>query len=232
MIILRELARLLNVEIIWKFFATSHGKGVVDGIGGKAKSTVRQQVLSQKKGIVVQNAKDFVSVASKNLKGIEMREVKPESIDGVDQSMWEDAPSVPGVAIAHVMCFKRNGLCKLYKNNIDYLLDVDPIFETFFDGMEDGESEETLRVEDFESVDIGDWVVVNYDNKRFPGKVTRKNVNGMKVKVMKPSFPSDWTWPVRKDEIDYTFENILKKIDPPFPLNSRCSKWGFKDPIY
>ena len=71
-----------------------------------------------------------------------------------------------------------------------------------------GESEETLRVEDFESVNRGDWVVVTYDSKLYPGKVANKDVNGMTV-------------PCQKEEIYYTFENVHKKIDPPFPLNSK-----------
>ena len=36
-------------KLIWKFSATSHGKGVVDGIGGNVKSNVRRQVMSMKK---------------------------------------------------------------------------------------------------------------------------------------------------------------------------------------
>ena len=118
-----------------------------------------------------------MSVASKNLKDIEMREVKPESIDGVDQSMWEDAPSVPGVGIAQVMCFKRNGLCKLYKNNIDYLLDVDPIFETFFDGMESSVNQERELNENELNVSVGDWVIVKYDGKMYPGEVKKVSVD-------------------------------------------------------
>ena len=78
------------------------------------------------------------------------------------------------------------------------------------------ESEETLRVEDFESVNRGDWVVVTYDSKLYPGKVSNKDVNGMTVDVMKPCFPSGWSWPCQKDEIYYTFENVLRKLIPLF----------------
>ena len=67
----------------------------------------------------------------------------------------------------------------------------------------------------------GDWVVVTYDSKLYLGKVSNKDVNGMPVDVMKPCFPSGWSWPCQKDEIYYTFENVHKKIDPPFPLNSK-----------
>ena len=49
-------------EFHWNFFATGHGKGVVDGIGGEAKSLVRQHVLSKTKNVVVQCASDFANV--------------------------------------------------------------------------------------------------------------------------------------------------------------------------
>ena len=83
---------------------------------------------------------------------------------------------------------------------------------------------------DFESVKRGDWVVVKYDSKFYPGKVSNKDANGMTVNVMKPCFPSGWTLPCQKDEIFYSYENITKKIDPPYPLNTR-GKWGFNNGI-
>ena len=38
---LQELSSKHNKNFHWKYFATSHGKGVVDGVDGKAKSTVQ-----------------------------------------------------------------------------------------------------------------------------------------------------------------------------------------------
>lgn len=39
----------IDCKVTWKYFATSHGKGVVDGIGGSAKSLVREQVMSRER---------------------------------------------------------------------------------------------------------------------------------------------------------------------------------------
>jgi hypothetical protein len=50
----------LNVEIIWNFFATSHGKRVVDGLGGTVKWSVWRAVKS---GSQLKNAKQFYQVA-------------------------------------------------------------------------------------------------------------------------------------------------------------------------
>jgi hypothetical protein len=45
--VLHLLSNKYGGEWYWKFFATSHRKGVVDGVGGKAKSLVRQKCMSK-----------------------------------------------------------------------------------------------------------------------------------------------------------------------------------------
>ena len=54
---LSDIANQIGGTAEWKYFATSHGKGVVDGIGGSAKSLVRTKVMSKGgNAIVVQNS--------------------------------------------------------------------------------------------------------------------------------------------------------------------------------
>ena len=48
----------------WKYFATSHGKGSVDGVGRRAKSLVLTATKS-KSGCVVQSSQDFASLVTK-----------------------------------------------------------------------------------------------------------------------------------------------------------------------
>ena len=45
--LLQELNRLYHKDFEWKLSATSHGKSVVDCVGGKAKSLVRAKVTSK-----------------------------------------------------------------------------------------------------------------------------------------------------------------------------------------
>ena len=50
------LTKKFQCKVSWKYFATSHGKGVVDGIGGSAKSLVRKRVMNQgKNAVIIQN---------------------------------------------------------------------------------------------------------------------------------------------------------------------------------
>ena len=44
--LIQELSKKHGKPFIWKFSATSHGKGVVDGVGGKIKSSVHKKVVS------------------------------------------------------------------------------------------------------------------------------------------------------------------------------------------
>ena len=47
-------------KFLWKFSATSHGKGVADGIGGNVKSIVQSQSMGKRKfKIIVLDAKFF-----------------------------------------------------------------------------------------------------------------------------------------------------------------------------
>ena len=43
----------ISTSFYLKLIGSGHGKGVVDGIGGEAKSIVCQQVLSKMKNVIV-----------------------------------------------------------------------------------------------------------------------------------------------------------------------------------
>ena len=48
----------------WKYFATSRGKGIVDGISGRLKSLLLQNVMRKSTGwLIVQNAEEFATTA-------------------------------------------------------------------------------------------------------------------------------------------------------------------------
>ena len=45
---LADLKHIDFVSIAWKYFATSHWKGAVDGTGGKGNSRIRRASLSKR----------------------------------------------------------------------------------------------------------------------------------------------------------------------------------------
>ena len=66
--LLQYLSDKFKKPFIWKYFATSHGKGIIDGVGGRAKSLVRQAVMSKADDApIVQTSEDFFNVVTKLL---------------------------------------------------------------------------------------------------------------------------------------------------------------------
>ena len=66
--ILHNFGKKYQVHFTWSYFAAGHGKGVVDGIGGEAKSIVHQQVSRKVKNVIVQNATDFAEIFKANIR--------------------------------------------------------------------------------------------------------------------------------------------------------------------
>ena len=88
----------------WKYFATSHGKGVVDGIGGAAKSNVHRRVMSKGANArVVQRSCDFASVAQGSWKVVNVLHVSQDEISKMIQieNPWEMVKDAPGVSRIH-----------------------------------------------------------------------------------------------------------------------------------
>ena len=76
----------LSVQIEWHYFATSHGKGVVDGIGGTVKRMVWNAV-STRKVHSVQDAKTFAEVAKSTSKAMNVTYLSQEQIDTTAHSL-------------------------------------------------------------------------------------------------------------------------------------------------
>ena len=75
--VLRKLHHLDSLT--WHFFATSHGKGAVDGIGETLKRNVWTETLSQR--VVVNSLEDFCLVAKTKMQTVQVIPVTAESIE-------------------------------------------------------------------------------------------------------------------------------------------------------
>ncbi len=92
-----------NIKIKWNYFATSHGKGPVDGIGGSTKRFVWQNVSSRKK--MVKDAGSFVDAAS-NMPKVQVEEMTSASINERNSSLdldnvFESAVAIKNIASMH-----------------------------------------------------------------------------------------------------------------------------------
>ena len=90
---------------LWKFSITSHGKGVVDGVGGKVKSTVRRKVMSKgRDSVVVQDCESFVQAAKELLKSTRIIHIDSAAIEIYKESQpFNNVLAVKGIFRMHVI---------------------------------------------------------------------------------------------------------------------------------
>ena len=96
---------LFSVDLEWNFFATSHGKGVVDGICGTVKRSVWWQVRAGKENVT--SALKFSEIAIHRNPGIHIKYIPSDSIKTQTleiTSRWQKTKVVPNTHKIH--CIK------------------------------------------------------------------------------------------------------------------------------
>nr|CAD7432002.1 unnamed protein product [Timema monikensis] len=74
----------------------------------------------------------------------------------------------------------------------------------------------------------GDWVAVEYDDKVYPGVIVTTLHDGIEVNTMGPTENRrDYKWPFRKDELFYAYDKVIKNILPPVSCGSRAPQLTF-----
>lgn len=94
---LHSLRKVVN--LVWHYFATSYGKGAVDGIGGTVKRMV-WKAISTRKVAVVNDAKTFADVAAKLCKSVKVTFICSEELG--------DTVSWPGKMLSLCTSDNRN----------------------------------------------------------------------------------------------------------------------------
>ena len=69
------------------------------------------------------------------------------------------------------------------------------------------------------SVNVGDFVVVNYDENFYPGTVARTK-SGAEVNAIVSS-GSNWKLPKQEDKLFYYLRDIVMVISDPVPIGKR-----------
>ena len=108
-----QVANQYNIINSWNFFATSHGKGVVDGIGGLVKRLVWSGILA---GEVYRSAEDFIKTALKKTKKIILIEITKNDIDKSKtnlENLFKTAKTVPETLKTHSVKVVRNNTLEL-----------------------------------------------------------------------------------------------------------------------
>jgi hypothetical protein len=227
--IIRRLAEKYNKPFTWKYFATSHGKGVVDGVGGNCKSIVQRKTMSKGTDrIIVQNAKDFAEAAAQLVPTTHVTYI-PQSV--IDEEISTKAPfthTIPinGIFRMHVILCTSEKV-QLWRNSryASQPADISIDFQTGIDRhrMCQHNANDLSRSSEVH-YEVGDWVIVHYvdeyDDNEYPGEVTAVLENEIKVSVLHKS-GGYFKWPKQKDELHYSHESVVAKIDPPIVAGSR-----------
>ncbi|MEE4247337.1 MAG: hypothetical protein V2I33_18150 [Kangiellaceae bacterium] len=217
----------------WNFFATSHGKGAIDGIGGTLKRFVWRKVKARQ--VIVSNAKEFVDAAKPC--GIECCYIAKTEVQQKFEALAADilsAPEVPGIKKQHFWCAaedydgvlaaKLSESCTAPVQPESAAAPPEPEPETHTESESARETEPQST-----PFAVGDWVVVRYQGTVYPGQVTQLcEVAGgaagevkYRVNAMAPSGPQKFKWPRKKDQIFYSATDVLRKIEAPTPTGSR-----------
>lgn len=93
-----------GIKIYWNYFATSHGKGCIDGIGATAKMIVRKHILSRE--CIVKSSSDFVAAFDRTESIIAIEEVNDNDFSDINNilnvhALFDNAKSIRDIASAH-----------------------------------------------------------------------------------------------------------------------------------
>jgi hypothetical protein len=69
--------------------------------------------------------------------------------------------------------------------------------------------------------EVGYFVIINYNENFYPGVIENFNEQGATVSAMMKTHKGNWKWPGQKDELFYSWEDIVGGINPPKLLNKR-----------
>lgn len=204
--LLQILANKYKTPFIWKYFATGHGKGIIDGIGGNAKRLVREKVMAKgEKEQIVQCAQDFSSLATILMPSTKVMHVAEEEIKSIVQKYnpWADVQPVVGISSYHVIEVNENGDFKFQKNAMS------PIIK---------HAGKTWNI----TLSVGDWCLVKYDNLTYPGEVTDIDIDECEVEVsVMLKAGTMYKWPKCPDVLRYSKDQVIRNISPPVKANNR-----------
>ena len=199
----------------WSFFATSHGKGPIDGIGGEVKRSVWREVLKGK--AVFNDAFGFYQVASKLNAKINILYVSQTDIEGLTvnlQKRWDNSKTVVGTQAFHfikpdgkdsVACGKNSIFTqKPHELKVVMILKEAIVSESDNDNMHNSAEHELSAIPT-----PGSFIMVKFSTRVFRGQVKSTEGNDFEVTFLRAkddehkifSFPTkeDCSWVERKE---------------------------------
>ncbi|XP_063220054.1 uncharacterized protein LOC134529662 [Bacillus rossius redtenbacheri] len=219
--VLAKLEEIHTIKLKWHFFATSHGKGVVDGIGGTIKRSVWNHVKASRS--IVNTPEKFARIAAERNPNITVCYITAEENRSKNNTVAEIWAKALPVANTHsVHCVTPVGNKYILVGGTS---DSNEVFRKVKISRDEGSNSEGDIMSNSTKcnhVNLDDWVIVKYDGKLFPGLVKKLRPDYVDVSVMHLSDTgSYYKWPSQEDCISYLFSDVVKKIDAPIVTGSR-----------
>ena len=197
--LLATLAETISGTFAWKYFATSHG--VVDGVGGRAKSIVRQKVISKSEDVIVQNSVDFALLVAQLMPATTVIHVSQADIDCAITTAkpWDDVVAIAGIRQMHAAEYSwAENLLRLWHTSDEREPSIEMQLRP--DGSETASFSSTVSSVLPNTIKVGDWCVVRYDGAQYLGEVTTVIGDEYEVSVMVRT-GNLWKWPCASDSV-------------------------------
>jgi len=216
-----------GVRTNWHFFATAHGKGAVDGIGGQVKRVVWNAVKARQ--AIVTDAESFAKCAQQHTSTCILLVVSEdvEAVKTAFDDKVEGCCSIPQMHKIH--CVRSLSKYKVsYSSTSDdcghelILKHITPVVAEMSENVPEAGDASAVVASDDVGVKFGDWVVVQFAGKKsakyFVGQVVGlddKECSGdVTVKFVKKS-GKVFLWPAVDDISAVAWKDIVRTLSEP-----------------
>lgn len=226
----------------WNFSEPSHGKGAPDGVGAAVKRVADGLVC---KGIDIPDAETLYNELLGNV-NVELFYIPESTITELDNKKESGGSTViKGIMKINQIVLKCNKKPVLYGRELSCFCKKFPIFCKCFDIVEiisesGNSSTSTITNKPDHKADdghpwqleIGNWIIVKYENNIYPGKITDTDTDDqtIEVKVLHSIGFNKYVWPAKEDKIWYHEEDVLYTTEPPINISKRIL--SFPDPFW
>ncbi|XP_056449969.1 uncharacterized protein LOC130385486 [Gadus chalcogrammus] len=195
--------------VTWNYTEASHGKGAPDGVGGALKN-LADRIVSY--GTSIPDADALYEQLERN-SSVTLYKVSEEKIKESSELVPPHLKAVPGTMKIHQLTSTKPGV--INTRPVSCFCDKDcqcfqPTCHAFSEGGEEGPDsiEEPDSTE--ATIEVGQWVLVEYDGDLFPGTVkqiaddqyevdTMTRVGENRFYVPSIRFPGEMVWYYRQD---------------------------------
>lgn len=224
--------KLCNLKLTWNYFATSHGKGTVDGIGGAVKGSVWRRILANNE--IVDSAKKFVSVAKQCNEKIHIQHVSTNQIyanSKILEERWKQIKPVPNTHRIHMVKSIDEYKILVSDESLGPLKNqkIVNLIEDNDSEIQNGHEKENLN----ETIKLGSFVKVKLASKRreqyFIAQITSMKSDGYDVRYLKHT-ENDKVFIDDDPQSYYIDYNDIKMILPVPTIDNR-GRYHFKTPV-